>query len=417
VTEPRSTQNSLSSQQEEVFSAGSARSALHVVVPGDLETRTGGYGYDRRIIAGLRALGWTVNIVALEGSFPAPTPEARAHAVAALAAIPDGALVLADGLALGALPEEIERERERLTVIALVHHPLAAETGLDRATAAALEVSERRALAAARAVVVTSRTTAATLGHYGVTADRITVIEPGTDQAPLARRPVASAQSPAPIAQLQAPSSQHPAPSSQHPGPSSQHPVISLLCVATLTPRKGYAILIEALAAIPHRNWRLRCAGSLDRDTATTARVRALIREHDLDDCITLLGDLDAGALAAEYDRADLFVLPTLYEGYGMAVAEALARGVPVISTATGAIDCLVTGGFGTPAEFPAGLVVPPGDATAFTVALERVLGDADLRAQLAHGARIARTRLPRWSDACDRLADLLDRTAQATRE
>ena len=68
------------------------------------------------------------------------------------------------------------------------------------------------------------------------------------------------------------------------------------------------------------------------------ARVRALIREHALEDRVSLLGDLDADALAAEYDRADLFVLPTLYEGYGMAVAEALARGVPVISTATGAM-------------------------------------------------------------------------------
>jgi glycosyltransferase involved in cell wall biosynthesis len=190
-----------------------------------------------------------------------------------------------------------------------------------------------------------------------------------------------------------------------------------LLCVATLTPRKGYEILIESLAAIPSRNWRLTCAGSVDRDPQTTQRVRALIRAHGLDERVTLLGDLDADALGAEYGRADLFVLPTLYEGYGMAVAEALARGVAVISTATGAIDFMVTGGVEKPADVPAGLVVPPGDANAFTAALARVVGDADLRAQFADGARIARTRLPRWSDACHRLAELLDRTAQATRE
>ena len=168
-------------------SASSARSALYVVIPGELDTRTGGYGYDRRIIAGLRDRGWTVNVLRLDDSFPTPTPAARSHAAQVFAAIPDGSTVLVDGLALGALPEEVEREASRVTIVALVHHPLAAETGIDRALAAALEVSERRALAAVRSVVVTSHATAARLADYGVTADRITVVEPGTDPAPIAR--------------------------------------------------------------------------------------------------------------------------------------------------------------------------------------------------------------------------------------
>ncbi len=149
--------------------------------------------------------------------------------------------MLVDGLALGALPDEAEREASRLTIVALVHHPLAAETGIDRALAAALEVSERRALAAVRSVVVTSHATAARLAGYGVTADRIAVVEPGTDPAPLARGSVAASvgRAPAPVA---------------------------LLCVATLTPRKGYELLVRALATIPERHWRLTCAGSLDRD-------------------------------------------------------------------------------------------------------------------------------------------------------
>src|SRR6202011_3648696 len=111
------------------------------------------------------------------------------------------------------------------------------------------------------------------------------------------------------------------------------------------------------------------CAGGLDRDPATTSRIRALVRELALDDRVALAGDMDADQLAIEYDRADLFVLPTLYEGYGMAVAEALARGLPVISTATGAIPELVGA--------RAGIVVPPGDLTAFSAALSCVLGDA----------------------------------------
>lgn len=366
----RSTLNTTNAQHAD-RSARSARSALYVVVPGDLETRTGGYGYDRRIIAGLRDRGWAVEVVRLDDSFPAPTTAARVHAARSLALIPAGSTVLIDGLALGAIPDEVEREAGRLTIVALVHHPLAAETGLEPARAAALETSERRALAATRAVVVTSRATARALAAYGVIAARITVVEPGTDPARRGSEQTRATRE------------------------------VALLCVATLTPRKGHELLLRALASIPQRNWTLTCAGSLERDPATVARVRAHIRAADLEDRVSFAGELDAAALAEVYDRADLFVLPTLYEGYGMAVAEALARGIPVISTATGAIQDLVD---------EAGMVVPPGDLGAFTAALSRVLGDADLRARLAANARTVRDRLPTWDAAAEGMAGALDR-------
>ena len=381
----QNTQNARNSQSQ-ILSTGSAESArsagsaLYVVVPGDLETRTGGYGYDRRIISGLRALGWRVHVVQLDASFPFPTAAARADAGRALAAIPDGNLVLGDGLALGVLPDDAARHAARLTIVALVHHPLAAETGLDASAAAALEQSERRALASVRAVVVTSRGTAGALARYGVGADRITVVEPGTDPAPLARG-----------SGLRTPHS------------ALRNDDVVLLCVAAVTARKGHGLLIRALASMPNRNWRLTCAGGLDRDPSTVARVRALVREVGLDDRVSLVGDMDAAQLALEYDRADLFVLPTLYEGYGMAVAEALARGLPVISTATGAISELV--------GERAGIVVPPGDLPAFAGALSRVLGDAGLRSLHAAGARTVRERLPTWDAAAAAMAQALGRS------
>lgn len=387
------TRNALNSQSQE-WAAVSAGSALYVVVPGDLETRTGGYGYDRRIIGGLRARGWIVEIVRLDEGFPVPSPAARAHAADAFAAIPDGSLVLADGLALGALPEEAQRERDRLRIVALVHHPLADETGIDAGLAAALEVSERRALAAAHAVVVTSRATAARIADFGASADRIFVVEPGTDPAPIARGSAAGSVD-------------------ESRAPSPKSPDVALLCVATLTPRKGYEILLDALAAIPYRDWRLTCAGSLDRDAPTVARVRARLRDSGLEDRVRLAGDLDAVALATEYDRADLFVLPTLYEGYGMAVAEALARGLPVVSTATGSIENLVMGTGGGRGTTPAGIVVPPGDLPAFTAALSRAIGDPVLRASLTANARAVRDRLTTWDVAAAEMERALERAAR----
>jgi glycosyltransferase involved in cell wall biosynthesis len=372
---------------------------LYVVIPGELETRTGGYGYDRRIIAGLRDRGWTVYVLRLDDSFPTPTPAARSHAAQVFAAIPDGSTVLVDGLALGALPEEVEREASRLTIVALVHHPLAAETGLDGALAAALEISERRALAAVRSVVVTSHATAARLADYAVTADRITVVEPGTDPAPIAKG----------SALTRARSAIEPSALSAQPSD------VALLCVATLTPRKGYEVLISALASIPPRNWRLTCAGSLDRDPLTVARVRMQLRAAGLEDRVSLVGDLDQAALAEQYDRADLFVLSTLYEGYGMAVAEALARGLPVISTATGAIADLVlgTGSARLLPDHAAGVVVPPGDLPAFTHALARVIGDPRLLATLTANARRRRERLPGWDAAAAAMAKALERVGR----
>lgn len=357
-----------------------ARESVGFVVPGDLESRTGGYGYDRRMIAGLRARGWSVDVLPLDASFPCPTPDALREAARTLAAIPDGRTVVIDGLALGAMPNEVEREAERLWCVALVHHPLAAEPGIDPATVIELTNSEKRALAAVRQVVVTSQATARTLAAYGVASDRILVVEPGTDPAPPARG-------------------------------SSGGP-LQLLYVATLIPRKNHLGLLDALASIPNHRWRLVCAGSLDRDRATADAVRDRLRRDGLEDRVRLVGELGEADVASCYDSADLFVFPTLYEGYGMAVAEALARGLPVVATAAGAIPDLVLGEAGTGEE--AGIVVPPGDVKRLADALALMLDDHRARERFRQGALRARRRLPTWDQASERMAVGLGRRAQA---
>lgn len=342
--------------------------ALELVLPGDPETRTGGYAYDRRLAAGLRALGWSVRVHSLAASFPFPDAAALADASARFASLPDDALVVVDGLAYGVLPQIAAREAARLRLVALVHHPLALESGLDDVARSQLRASETAALAHAHRIVVTGERTALDLAGWNVPRGRIDVVPPGTDPAPRARGSAAAVR-PAGV------------------------PPVSLLCVATLTPRKGHDVLLDALAAVGTRAWRLDCVGSAERSPATAAQLRARAARLGLDGQVRWHGELTDAGLAAAFDAADLFVLPARHEGYGMAVADALAHGLPVVATRVGAVEQLVGD--------DAGVVVPPDDVEALRTALARVLGDAACRARLAAGAARARERLPTWPDAC----------------
>jgi glycosyltransferase involved in cell wall biosynthesis len=339
-----------------------------VLVPGDLTSRTGGYGYDRQIIARLRTIGCTVDVVSLDASYPFPSASARSHAGAALRELADRSLVLADGLAFGAMAEEAEAQAERLKFVALVHHPLATETGLLPEQIEPLFESERRALACAKAIVVTSHQTVATLEPYGVLADSVTVIEPGTDPRTPARGSTGSS--------------------------------VQLICVASLSARKGHEVLVDALSTLKDLSWHLTCVGDTERAPETVARLGERIAASGLQDRISLIGECGEHEVAQHYDRSDVFVLPTRHEGYGMAVAEALAFGLPVIATPVGAIGHLVGAN--------AGVLVPVGDVDALSQALRRVIVDRAYRSALAAGARSAGRRLPTWQDAAAAMSDLL---------
>ncbi len=349
------------------------------MLPGPLERLSGGTIYDRQIIDGLRRAPWQVDLLALGGAYPWPDAAAREAAADQVARLPDGACVVADGLAFGAMPDIVQQHRRRLRWIALVHHPLALETGLTAAQQQQLFTSERDALSAAHGVIVTSASTAAALVQYGVTTAQIQVVEPGTAPALLATGSRAADAA---------------------DGRSHRTP-LALLCVASLTPRKGHAVLLDALAGLQGRSWTLHCVGDTERDAATTSDLRARIAALGLAQRVLLHGELDPVALQSMYQRADVFVLPSYYEGYGMALAEALACGLPVISTTGGAIAATV------PAH--AGVLLPPGDSAALRVALARMLDDPPWRAQLAAGARRARARQHGWPVAVGRFADALE--------
>lgn len=341
---------------------------LIFAIPGDIATPSGGYGYDRRVLAEFPGCGVEAVHLALPGAFPHPSERDVAESAGALAeSARPGDVILIDGLAFGALPEGAFVSLP-VPIVALCHHPLCLESGLDPVRRDALFATERAALARAAHVVVTSGATAQTLiRDFGVAGGKITVALPGTDRA---ERSAGSAGPP------------------------------RLLAVGSIIPRKGFDVLVDALSGLTDRDWHLRIAGSTDAAPETTRALRARIAERGLADRIECLGALGRAELDALYYRSDIFVSASHYEGYGMALAEALARGLPIVTTTGGAA------GDTAPAE--ASRQVPPGDIAALREALRELMSDADLRASLSEAAWRAGKSLPTWSDTARRIAALV---------
>jgi glycosyltransferase involved in cell wall biosynthesis len=343
--------------------------SVAVLLPGPAETPTGGFVYDRHIIAALRRSARLAEVIALPDAFPDPSPAAVVCAARALAKLPDGRIVLADGLALTPLLPVLCHHLARLSVVALVHHPLCDETGLSADRHATLFNQERSALARVRGVIVTSRHTARRLADFAVPTDRIRVVPPGVGRPrpPLRRRPNRTAET----------------------GPR-------LLCVGSLVPRKGQDLLLRSLAGLRRYPWRLDLVGSA-RDRRFAARLQRLAHNLGIAHRVRLRGSVRA--VDPYYRRADLFVLPSHHEGFGMALAEAAAHRIPIVTSAVGAIPEALAG-------VPATLL-PPGKGAALTHALRRLLArPAALR---SNAAAIRRHRLRPWSVTGGEFLAMLD--------
>ncbi len=347
--------------------------AAAFAVPGALDTPTGGYAYDRRVISELRQLGWAIDVLDLGEGFPRPGVQALCEAGIRLTAVRRGRPIVIDGLAFGVLPDVAARLCGTNPLIALVHHPLAVESGLSRDEANDLRASEEKALASARRIVTTSAATKDLLAaDYRVSADCITVVPPGTDR----RR------------------------AKGMPGGV----MTSLLAVGAVVPRKGYDVLVAALATLQDLSWRLTIAGDRSRDPAAAARLDADIAALGLDGRISVTGAVTDERLAVLYECADIFVLPSRFEGYGMAFAEAIAHGVPVVGTTAGALTETVPHG--------TGILVPPDDVSALAAALRRLIEDPSERRRLSAAAHAAAQQLPTWQDAARLFACVIEAVA-----
>jgi glycosyltransferase involved in cell wall biosynthesis len=352
---------------------------VHFVVPDgidDPKRPSGGNAYDRRLSDGLRARGWDVPEHGVAGSWPEPDAPARAALEAVIAGLPDGAVALVDGLIASTAPEVLVPAARRLRLVILVHMPLgdvrAPDAGFGDDTSDASE-RERSVLSCAAAVVTTSEWTRRRLiDRYALPPHRVHAAQPGVDAADLASRS----------------------------GPGGD-----LLCVAAVAPNKGHDVLLAALAKIADLDWRCTCVGSLDRDPGFVDLLRRQARADGIEHRVHFAGPRTGDDLDTAYASADLLVLASHAETYGMVVAEALARGIPVVATAVGGLPEAL--GDATGGQQP-GLLVPPGDAGAFAAALSDWLGDAGLRDQLRRAARDRRDALIDWSTTARRVSTIL---------
>ena len=326
---------------------------LHLLVPvGYAERPSGGNVYDRRVLAGLVSSGRDVTTHEVDG------PRRLADL---LAGLPDRALVLVDGLVGSAGADTFLTEAARLRLVVVVHMPF--ETP-----------GERELLRSAAAVVTTSDWTRRWLvEHYELAPDRLHVAVPGVDVA-------------------------DPAPSTEGGG--------ELLCVAAVSRAKGHDALLAALATLTDLDWRCTLVGPLDRDPDFVDELRKTAADAGIADRVELTGALGDDELRAAYAGADLLVLASRAETYGMVVTEALAHGLPVVATEVGGVpEALGRAGDGrTP-----GLLVRPGDPDGLASALRQWLEDRQCRQRLRQAAGLRRCTLPTWSQTTAQVAAALE--------
>ncbi|MFK7868615.1 MAG: glycosyltransferase family 4 protein [Roseobacter sp.] len=337
-------------------------------IPGDIATPTGGYIYERRLLQGLRAQGRDVQHLALGASFPDPSPADMQDAIAQLQALDAGRVVILDGFVSATLDTAAVRGLQ-VPSLAMVHHPLALETGLSSERRDHLYRTERANLAHVDHVLVPSPATAAILtGSYDVAPERITIARPGTDRP---TRPSAPATPPL------------------------------ILSVGIQHPRKGHDVLLQALARLTDLEWTAVIAGKV-YDAAHSRDLVSLHRDLGLGARVRLAGYVPDAELSALYARASVFALATRYEGYGLVFDEALAHGLPIVSCNVGAVPDTV------PAA--AGHLVAPDCVEDLAEALGALLSDADAYGACAYAAREAGQQLPGWADTAQAVGQVLDR-------
>lgn len=338
--------------------AGVTRAVVALVPAGldDPARPSGGNTYDRRVLAGLTRTGWQVDERPVPGGWPEPDEPDLAGLDRVLADLPDRAVVLVDGLIASAAAPVLVAAAGRVRLVVLVHMPL----GTDQ---------ERLVLERSRRVITTSRWTREWLvARHGLDPERIQVASPGVDPAPPAAGSAGGRR---------------------------------LLAVGVIAPHKGQDLLVDALATLPDLDWSCTVVGALDVAPDFAARVRAAAGSPR----IRFRGPLTGPDLAAAYAHADLLVLPSRAETYGMVIGDALARAIPVLATRVGGVPEALGAGDGSGRP---GMLVAADDPAALAAALRDWLGDPARRQEWRRAAAARRSTLTGWPVTAERVSRTL---------
>jgi len=324
----------------------------------DAERVSGGNVYDRRVRDGLRSDGWDVRMVLVA--------DGGDNATTALGQLPGGALVLVDGLLVTHHANALVAEASRLRLVVLAHM-----------VASDLADPERSVYGLARRVITTSNWTRTELiAQDAADPRRIIVAHPGTDPAPATMGSAAGGR---------------------------------LLFVGAVAPHKGLDLLTAALAGCADiASWTCTIVGSLRTEPDFVAALRAGISSAGLSSRMAFTGVLTGRALEDAWARTDLLIMPSRSESYGMVVAEALARGIPVLTSGIGGIPEAIS-------HDAAAMVVPPEDPWALEVVLRQWWASPTRREELRVAASKARNAARQWSTTTAVVASALTQAGTAS--
>jgi glycosyltransferase involved in cell wall biosynthesis len=286
--------------------------SVYFLSGGDINSLTGGHLYNMHIINGLKNKNYSVSLQAAGGKWDNKEGIDKMCRLY-LQKIPWGSCIIIDSLILASLTNLVRKSMDRFKFLGLIHLPVSYDikTGIH----GKLSEDELGALNHMHRLVVTGGFTFDLLCNAGIDPRKITIIQPGTDQFP---RKAQYARVPS-----------------------------NLLCIANYSALKAQDVLIRALSRLKTRNWTLHLYGDTDRDPEYTSFLRSLILYLGLESRIIVHRIVERQNISKVFLEADLFILPSLFESYGMVLSESLAHGIPVISTLAGNIRNTVPEGMG----------------------------------------------------------------------
>lgn len=280
---------------------------LHFLIPGDINTLTGGYIYNKRMVNGLLNKGHQVEVHSLMNDFPFPSPESKKKCAETLFAIPKGDFIIIDSIVFGAIPDLLKKIKRFHPIIALIHLPLSMGTGYSADQRSRLLILENEAFEYADLIIVTSAFTRNLLIEMGINPSRLVTIIPGAEA-------LLHKQKYCPIPR-------------------------KFITVSNYTPNKGYLLLINALSELKHLKWTLDCYGNPEFDPEYFKELSDLITHNNLTEKIFLHTAVSGKELSEAYVNSDLLIHPSEFETYGMVLTEALSHGIPVVASLCGAIS------------------------------------------------------------------------------